>query len=300
MDLNYALELLELKTPYTKKELRKQYFKKALIYHPDKNNHENSNKQFTDIKDAYAFLENYLIYDNIDKNIPTDKNIPDDSDNYIFIIEKFIKMATIVDFNNVKEIIQLLYQNCQQISISTFERIDKSNALKLYAYMNQYSELLGIDEDTLEKFREIMKEKIENDELVILNPSLDNLLDSEIYILNHCEEIYYIPLWHDEVSYDNGENTLIVKCIPQLPSHIYIDEFNNIHINIKISIQKALQNKKITFNIGKKVFEIETIELKIIKQQTYIIKNKGISFINIGDSYDVNKKCDIIINLELY
>ena len=298
--MNYALELLELKTPYTKKELRKQYFKKALIYHPDKNNHENSNKQFTDIKDAYAFLENYLIYDNIDKNIPTDKNIPDDSDNYIFIIEKFIKMATIVEFNNVKEIIQLLYQNCQQISISTFERIDKSNALKLYAYMNQYSELLGIDEDTLEKFREIMKEKIENDELVILNPSLDNLLDSEIYILNHCEETYYIPLWHDEVSYDNGENTLIVKCIPQLPSHIYIDEFNNIHINIKISIQKALQNKKITFNIGKKVFEIETIELKIIKQQTYIIKNKGISFINIDDSYDVNKKCDIIINVELY
>lgn len=300
MDLNYALELLELKTPYTKKELRKQYFKKALIYHPDKNNHDNSNKQFTEIKDAYAFLENYLIYDNIDKNIPTDKNIPDDTDNYLFIIENFIKMVTIVDFNSVKEIIQLLYQNCQHISISTFERIDKSNALKIFAYMNQYSELLGIDQDTLEKFREIMKEKIENDELVILNPSLDNLLDSEIYILNHSGETYYIPLWHDEVSYENGENTLIVKCIPQLPSHIYIDEFNNIHINIKTSIEKALHNKKITFNIGKKVFEIETIELKITKQQSHIIKNKGISFINIDDSYDANKKCDIIINVELY
>jgi len=294
MDLNYALELLELKTPYTKKELRKQYFKKALMYHPDKNRDENSKNQFSEIKDAYTFLEYYLIHDNIDENIPPD------TDNYLFIIEKFIKMVTIVDFNSVKEIIQLLYQNCQHISISTFERIDKSNALKLYAYINQYSDLLSIDEDILQKFREIIKEKIANDELVILNPSLDNLLDSEIYILNHCEETYYIPLWHDEVTYDNGEHTLIVKCIPQLPSHIYIDEFNNIHINIKTSIQKALDNKKIVFNIGNKVFEIETNELKIIKQQTHIIKNKGISSININDSYDGNKKCDIIINVELY
>ena len=294
MDLNYALELLELKTPYTKKELRKQYFKKALMYHPDKNSDKNSTNQFSEIKDAYTFLEYYLIHDNIDKNIPPD------TDNYLFIIEKFIKMVTIVDFNSVKEIIQLLYQNCQHISISTFERIDKSNALKLYAYINQYSDLLSIDEDILRKFREIIKEKIANDELVILNPSLDNLLDSEIYILNHCEETYYIPLWHDEVTYDNGEHTLIVKCIPQLPSHIYIDEFNNIHINIKTSIQKALDNKKIVFNIGNKVFEIETNELKIIKQQTHIIKNKGISSININDSYDGNKKCDIIINVELY
>ena len=294
MDLNYALKLLDLKTPYTKKDLRKQYLKKALMYHPDKNIDGNSNNQFSEIKDAYTFLDYYLINDN------NDENIPSDSDNYLFIIEKFIKMITIVDINSVKEIIQILYQNCQQISISTFERIDKSNALRLYAYMNQYSDLLSIDEDFLQKFREIIKEKIENDELVILNPSLDNLLDSEIYILDHSEETYYIPLWHDEITYDNGENTLIVKCIPQLPSHIYIDEFNNIHINIKTSIHKALHNEKIVFNIGKKVFEIKTNELKIIKQQTHIIKNKGISSININNNYDGNKKCDIVINVELY
>jgi hypothetical protein len=294
MDLNCALELLELKTPYTKKELRKQYLKKALIHHPDKNCHENTNSQFTEIKDAYTFLENYLIHDDIDEDMPPE------TDNYLFIIEKFIKMITIVDFNSVKEIMQLLYQNCQHISISTFERIDKSNALRIFAYMNQYSDLLGIDEDILQQFREIIKEKIESDEFVIINPSLDNLLESEIYILNHCEETYYIPLWHDEVTYDSGENTLIVKCIPQLPSHIYIDECNNIHFNLKTSVQKALLNKKITFNIGKKVFEIETNELKIIKQQTHIIKNKGISSININDTYDANKKCNIIINVELY
>ena len=42
MDLNCALNLLELREPYTRKELRKQYFKKALVYHPDKNNDEHS------------------------------------------------------------------------------------------------------------------------------------------------------------------------------------------------------------------------------------------------------------------
>ena len=81
---------------------------------------------------------------------------------------------------------------------------------------------------------------------------------------------------------------------------MYIDEFNNIHINIKMSVQKALQNKKISFNIGVKVFEINTNELKIIKYQTYIIKNKGLSSINQNNIYDASKKNDIIVNIELY
>ena len=297
MDLNCALNLLELREPYTRKELRKQYFKKALVYHPDKNNDEHSKETFNNIKDAYTYLDNYLIEE--EDGEKENKNY-DEGHNYLFIIEKLIKMIAFIDFNIVKDIIHTLYQNCQNISISTFEKIDKSNALKLYCYINQYSKLLGIDEETLHKFREIIKEKIQNDELIIINPSLNNLLESEIYILEHNNETYYIPLWHDEVIYENETNSLIIKCIPELPSHMYIDEFNNIHINIKMSVQKALQNTKISFNIGVKVFEINTNELKIVKHQTYIIKNRGLSSINQNNIYDASKKNDIIANIELY
>ena len=53
MDFKTALEILEVSEPYTKKILKKQYFKKALIYHPDKNSDPDSNTKFHKIQEAY-------------------------------------------------------------------------------------------------------------------------------------------------------------------------------------------------------------------------------------------------------
>lgn len=295
MNFNKALNLLELTDPYTQKELKKQYFKKALIYHPDKNKHINSNEKFNEIKDAYTYLNNYLTnentrMDNINNNETCD---------YLFIIEHFINLIKLSDNENIKEVINNLYLNCQNISISAFEKIDKHNALKLFGFIEQYSGFFSFDSTTLEKFKQIIKAKMKNDELIILKPSINNLLDSEIYVLEHKDIKCYIPLWHDEVTYELDCHSLIIKCIPDLPPHIYIDEDNNIHINIKTSIQKALQNKKININIGEKVFEIYTSELKIIHSQTYTIKGEGLSTINSNNVFN-EKKCNIIVHIMLY
>ena len=46
--------------------------------------------------------------------------------------------------------------------------------------------------------------------------------------------MYHVPLWHSELHYDLSNNeTLVVNCIPDLPSHIWIDEYNNLYISIK-------------------------------------------------------------------
>ena len=110
-----------------------------------------------------------------------------------------------------------------------------------------------------------------------------------MYILKHKAFTYYIPLWHDEVTYDAEGHTLFVKCIPQLPEHIYIDEHNNIHVSVKIPITRALNDGSISIKLGEKVFKISSSSLKLINNQTNILNNDGIPVIDPNDNYITKK-----------
>jgi|TARA_B110000285_G_scaffold234171_2_gene310220 DnaJ-class molecular chaperone len=297
MDFNCALESLEISEPYTRKELKKQYFKKALLYHPDKNDNPDSNKQFHIIQDAYVYLSN-----NLDSSSNESYESRDcvDNDSYFVVIEQLFNIMRNSNITNTAEIINVILENCHLLSLSTFEKTDKHTALKIFGYIERYSAILCIDRDMVAKFREIIREKLQDDELVILNPSIDNLLNNEVYVLEHDGNTYYIPLWHEEVTYETGDHSLIVKCIPQLPEHVYIDENNNIHIHVKISVVRALVDKNICVSLGRKVFKIITSELKIMARQSHIIRENGISTIDPCDNYNTDKKSNIIIHIELY
>ena len=69
MNYNKACELLKINnnlTNYNKKDLKKAYFKQALLFHPDRhcknNNESNYNNKFKEIKDAYDYLLSYYNY----------------------------------------------------------------------------------------------------------------------------------------------------------------------------------------------------------------------------------------------
>ena len=53
----------------------------------------------------------------------------------------------------------------------------------------------------------------------------------------------------------------------------------------------------LTFNVGEKVFEIFADKIKLKREQTHILKYKGISQISETDIYNTNKKSDIILNI---
>jgi hypothetical protein len=298
MDLNYALDILEVSEPYTRKVLKKQYFKKALLYHPDKNDNPDSNNQFHKIQDAYVYLSN-----NIDSSSYMNKeDTGSENDSYFVVIEHFFNIMRNSNITNTTEIVNLILENCHMLSLSTFEKMDKHTALKIFGYIERYSMILCIDKDMVAKFREIIREKLQDDELIILNPSIDNLLNNDVYVLEYGKNTFYIPLWHEEVTYEIGGHSLIVKCIPQLPEHVYIDENNHIHIHIKISIMRALRDNTISVSLGQKVFNIITSDLKIITRQSHIISENGISTIVPCDNYntDTDKKSNIIIHIDLY
>ena len=289
MDLERACNILNIMKPISLSDIKKKYYRAALSCHPDRNSDINSTAAFQELSDAYNFLCMHLEVE--------EEEIIEEECSYTSIIERFIKLM--IGTNQDQETISNIINGCKNLSIKAFENIDKNTALKIFGYIELFAESLKIDKDTINTVKDIIKSKMKDDKLYILNPSLDNLLDGDIYILNYEEDTYYIPMWHDEITYDLSENSLIIKCIPDLPKHMYIDEKNSLHINIITSISNLLDHKELSIQVGRKVFNILTAELKIMKFQTYKLVNVGIPLLNTSEIFTYDKKGDIVFHLEL-
>ena len=83
-----------------------------------------------------------------------------------------------------------------------------------------------------------------------------------------------------------------------------MDEYNNLYVERKISIKEELydlieNNLDIPIIIGEKLFEIPTHELKLQREQVYIIKNMGILKTDELELTASFKKADIIVTIKL-
>ena len=80
----------------------------------------------------------------------------------------------------------------------------------------------------------VIKDKVDLNEKIILNPNIDDLYEHHVYKLTIQDNEFFIPLWHSHLTYDISGNDLEVECIPELPNHIYIDTNNDVHIDYQI------------------------------------------------------------------
>ena len=289
MDSAKACNILGISPSFTPSELKTAYYRAALHHHPDKNRSDGSTERFQEITAAYQFLQ--MVEDDDDGG-------KDDLD-YASLLEKFLRSMTGVqmDKGDLASMMCEIARGCREISVKAFEGIDKQSALKLFGYVEQYSTFLGLDEESVSKIRAIVKSKMQNDTLVVINPTLDNLLDADIYKLDYEDDTYFVPLWHDEVTYDIADRSLIVKCVPDLPDHMSIDDWNTLHVSVSTSIEKAMLNQKIAVPVGGKVFEIRSSDLKVTTVQTHILRKKGIPIIDTSDVFDCSRKGDIVIHI---
>jgi len=287
MDFNEALDLLDLNKFYTEKELRKSYYKKALIYHPDKYN-DNGDK-FKKIKEAYEILLERLQLKTNFKN-KEDKNYVTILKNYIDIIAEKYKWNNVIFLDSIIDIIT----NTKNISLKLFEALSKEQCLDLFDAVNKYKDVFNISEELINEMKTIINKKYNDIEIIILNPSLTDLYENNIYVLERNNKNLYIPLWHNELYFDE----IIVLINPELPKHINIDEYNNIHIHININIHDLINKKYFNIDITENIqIDLNTNELYCKKYQKYIVKNKGISIINENNLFDISLKSDIILHI---
>ena len=141
---------------------------------------------------------------------------------------------------------------------------------------------------------------MKGDHMIILNPDINDLLNDKIYKLELNDKTYYVPLWYNEVIFeDNSGNDIIVNCIFDLPENIYIDDDNMLHVKIIHPIQSILENKRLEFKIGEKMFEIESLKIKITKYQILKLNNQGILKENTNNLFDNLFRQNIYIHLTL-
>jgi hypothetical protein len=291
--------------------LKKQYRKQALKYHPDKNgNTVESTQKFQRIKEAYDYLKRELKHLNscefgmdMDEGLEETNN---ESTIYQDILQTFLKSMfdskyTETFLETIKDIVIGIKNS---ISIKLFDKIDKETSLSIYHFLSRYRCIFHLNQQTLDEIRELVLQKYERIMVYKLNPSIDDLFYNNVYKLQIDEEVFFVPLWYNELHFESGEKEILVLCEPELPENIKMDEEQNLHVEIEIpfqKIQELLENneKPIQILIGNKVFEIPLNDLKIKKKQNIQLKSQGLTRINEKDIYDVSDKADLFIKVYL-
>jgi hypothetical protein len=184
----------------------------------------------------------------------------------------------------------------QKLKSSLINTVDKDYLIDILTFIDKYNNNYPI----LNEIQDIIKEKLDNIEIIILNPSLEDLMKNNIYCLEYNNNKYYIPLWHTELYYDikDCNKELIIKCNHQLEDNMWLDEFNNLHVKHSINLKTLNINESVqVIKIYDKPIEIKINELLIKKYQKKIYYNCGISRINTIDIYSISELSNIILHI---
>ena len=303
MNYDKAREVLEFASNelITIDILKKRYRRLALLYHPDKNNNSEESKfVFQQIQEAYSLLSSRLEKDGNYSEDVTEEHANTTTGAYyeynVFLslfMESFLQSENTLFRDIVKE---LVLNGCKKLSVSLFEKIDKDVAVEILSFIMKHRCILHIDEDMIERVKEVIMKKFENVQLYILNPTLEDMFSHTLYKLSVNNYTYFVPLWHSEMYFDGEEGDILVKCIPDLPDNVFIDDERIIHVELKIAfIPEYLDDNSVSFELGGQTFCITNLLMK--RTHIYHLPKVGLSVINENNVYAVDEKMGMYVKL---
>lgn len=308
MEINIALELLDLNNKYnennlnklTLHELKKNYHIKALNTHPDKNNAIDSNQKFTQINLAYSFLKNYILNDYKFTEFHNSLNPNNSNKEYINLLNNFLDLLINQDTYKLFEFRNECIDYFKKLIIPLLKKINL-NILEDIYYNIHYT---NISPNIISIIREIIENIFKEYNIYIIYSDFNKIYNCEVYKLDISNEIVYVPLWHKELIYNdkNTNENSIIKIIPILNKNLYIDDDNIIHYYYNNTFEFIIN--LIHQNINFITIYIENIECNIPidklymkKSQIYIIKNKGLPIIDNNFIFEYTNKSCICIHI---
>jgi len=302
ISMDKSLKILEINIPInelTYKIIRKAYLKASLKYHPDKNG--GNKEKFNDVLESYEFLCKY-----ISEQERFFKQEPEK--NFDILLEELITKyyPPKNDWTKIfiKTTIKNILNKCENLPYTIFEKLEKNRACEVFTFLEKINDYGIIKKNVMENIKKIIKEKMKNDNIILLNPTLEDLLNDKIYKLDISSNEYLIPLWHNELYFDYYENDiksdLIVKIVPDLQENVFIDHNNNIYYKKNVNITEVFTNDKLIINLFNKKFTIDSEKFNITKKiQVFKYENEGILIINDENYFDNLKRSTIIFELNL-
>lgn len=316
MDYNESCEVLGLDINTLKfldyKKLRSAYLKKSLRYHPDKNN--GKDEEFKKIVVAYENLFEYLASNKKVNRSFQEENI---KSNYNNILEEILnEIINLQSDGSIKSrfswnkefvatTIKSLLKTFLNKSYSIFDNLDSNTCIQIYDFLIEFNDIGFIDQSYLNNLKNILQKKINN--VIILEPSLNDLLSDKIYKLEMFDKIFYVPLWHNELvfSYSDENNILVnfvVKIEPILDNNYYIDDKNDLCVKkeIKFSdLEVIFKNGFLDVEFANKKYKIPCEQIKMMKESQLFKFNDGIIRINQSDMFCSEERGCIMIEVNI-
>lgn len=306
MNRERAVRILNIQIEYSGYEnydklsdeiIKKHYRLKALQYHPDKNSDPGAAERFMEIKEAYDYLLKRCVSGGGLYGLD-----PDECSSYSTILKIFLKGVWKCEKNG--ELFSVIIDNivtcCEAKILAVLEKLDNDTLIKIHDVFSKYRTAFHYSEGFLKYVEQVLSSKIKNDNCIILNPSIDDLFECNLYKITENGYTYIVPLWHHELVYDNSGCDLYVRCNPILVDNISIDSENNIHYFAKYFIADIFVRETIDIFIGLRKFSIFVSRLYLKQRQTIVVNGQGIPRICNDDIYNVSKRGDIHIHVELF
>lgn len=300
-------------------ELKKHYHIQALLYHPDKNsNTENSTLIFQNINCAFNLLKGLIRKDDLNgddlngDDLNGDDLTSENIDNsYTKLLISFINYVINYYSNNNNNESNLEDLNLEDLKLEAnkhliiviealFSKLSLTILEDIYLILLKFNASLLLTNKIINIIKKIIVNILEKNAIYIINPTISNLLNSDIYKLTITNEYVYVPLWHNELAFENA----IIKIYPLLPNNVYIDGSNIIHYTYKNKFSTLLENivtnvNSLTITIDNNDYSIIISNLKLAKYQTYILENQGIPCINSNNILDNSVKSAIVCHIHL-
>ena len=278
------------KSGITKKSLRAAYFKQSLLYHPDKNKEDGANEKFHEINDAYLQLMTHHGFDQTEENKGIGANYGN-SVSYQELFHSFFMPIVHSDLfrNIIFKIIEQLRNRCEDKALHLLNRFHGDTYVKIMHILRTYKDVLHIHDDFLAKMAEQANEKRNQMNIIRIFPSIDDLFAQNLYKLKEGAKEYLIPLWHHELLYeDEFENEFTVYCVPKLANNVCIDENNDIHVKVLVSMNELWKKEEFQVYLGSQLYTISKDRINMKEYQKIVLHNAGIPRINTHCVYDVS------------
>jgi len=184
------------------------------------------------------------------------------------------------EFRQVQEAYEYLSQQKDPVIPSLFESsylsLDASTLLSLYVLLMEFKEFVP----------PIVLSEIEKrmPPLIVIHPTLADLVHQHVYLYTHGDKRYSIPMWHHELVYDE----FIVLCRPEVD----LDEHNNLTYEVRAKVQDVFQSglhvEELQVHVEAKElhlvpFQVLEVQGTIprIQEDIYSVSETGIIFLQI-------------------